>query len=251
MKKYPVVYYYKEDLSLGEDLKYSIRSVVKNFPYSKIILLGDKPSWFRESEKFIYIPSKNIRSSGWTIGWVPFQHMNNLIRSNHPAVDFDEFILFNDDFFVTKKVTEFEDFCRSSKDYNLRAKANRVYHTRTRSSLKLTESKLYFNLHCPMRMKISNLRILIKDWLSSPIKDLDFRTWYGNRFIKDYSALREVDDFKSSYLRLDLLDPELREYYSTSSQDFVKGSESEGAKKLKKMFPVMSPCERTLIKKVL
>ena len=99
--KYPVVYYYKEDASHGEDLRYSIRSVVKNFPYSKIILLGSKPSWFHESKEFIYIPSEFKKESSWTLGWVPFQHMLTLLK----YADFEDFILFNDDFFVTKKIT--------------------------------------------------------------------------------------------------------------------------------------------------
>lgn len=243
--KYPVVYYYKEDDSKGEDLRYSIRSVIKNFPYSKIIIVGDKPSWFKESEEFIYIPSTNEKSSAWTLGWVPFQHMITLVRH----AKFDEFILFNDDFFVTKKIDEFYDMYRLESDYNLRAKVNRIYHKRTMMSLRLTESKKYFNLHAPMRMKVSRLKPFLKWWVRSGIKDLDFRTLYGNTYIEDYPNLLGVEDFKSSYIRPDLLDPTLRDYYSTSSTDFLEPC-SNMAKKLKEMFPNKSDCEKTVIEKV-
>ena len=243
--KYPVVYYYKEDASKGEDLRYSIRSVVKNFPYSKIILLGDKPKWFHESEEFIYIPSEAKRTSSWTIGWVPFQHMLTLLKH----ADFEDFILFNDDFFVTKPIKEFQDLYRLDSDYDMRAKVNRIYHKRTQRSLTYTKSKKYFNLHCPMRFKISHLREYMDWWLKSPVKDLDFRTLYGNMYIDDYPNLKGVEDFKSSYIRKDLLDPMLREYYSTSSMDFLKPF-SNVAKRLVDMFPEPTKCEHPIIEKL-
>lgn len=243
--KYPVVYYYKEDGSKGEDLKYSIRSVIKNFPYSQILILGDKPSWFKETERITHIPSVNNKTSSWTLGWVPFQHMLTLIKN----AKFDDFILFNDDFYVTKKIDEFYDMCRSEADYELRARVNRVYNKRTMQSLKFTKSKKYFNLHAPMRMKVSRLKSLLDWWLKSNVKDLDFRTLYGNLYIEDYSKLVEVADFKSSFIRPDLLDPTLRDYYSTSSSDFREPC-SEVAKKIKEMFPEKSPCEKIFLEKI-
>lgn len=243
--KYPVVYYYKEDASHGEDLKYSIRSVVKNFPYSKIILLGDKPSWFHESKEFIHIPSDFRKETAWTLGWVPFQHMLTLIKH----ADFEDFILFNDDFFVTKKITKFQDMYRLESDYEMRCKANRLYHRRTVRALTYTESKKYFNLHAPMRMKISRMKEFMNWWLKNPEKDLDFRTLYGNRYINDYPDLVGVVDFKSSYIRKDLMDPELREYFSTSSQDFLTPP-SEIGKHIKEMFPKPTKCEKPPIEKI-
>lgn len=245
--KYPVVYYYKEDASKGEDLRYSIRSVVKNFPYSKIILLGDKPKWFHESKKFIYIPSDAKRSSSWTIGWVPFQHMLTLVKQKD--LDFEDFILFNDDFFVTKKINKFQDMYRLASDYETRAKSNRLYHRRTQRSLTYTQSKKYFNLHSPMRLKMSRLKEFMNWWLKEPVKDLDFRTLYGNKYIEDYPDLIGVEDFKSSYIRKDLLDPGLREYYSTSSMDFLSPF-SNVAKKIASMFPEPTECEKPIIKKL-
>ena len=241
MKKYPVIYYFKDDSSNGIDLKYSIRSVVQNFPYEKIYILGDKPKWFLETDNIMHFPSETPHGFDWTIGWIPFQHMNNMLKLD---LDFDEFILFNDDFFVTKPIKEFQDYCRNKKDYDQRAAINRMYHARTRRSLTLTKGDKYFNLHCPMRMKVSSMREMIDFWKKAKVKDLDFRTLYGNMFIEEYPNLKPVDDFKSSYIRKDLLDPSLREYYSTSSQDFIPSSVSEIAKKIKEMFPNYAPCEK-------
>ena len=238
MKKYPAVYYYKEDKNKGIDLKYSIRSVIKNFPYSKIVLVGDKPEWYHEKENFIYIPSENKKSPSWTLGWAAFQHMIKLVK----YADFEEFILFNDDFFVMKPVIEFKDMCRRESDYKLRVKVNRTYNSRVLKTLKYTKSKKYFNLHAPMRMKVSNVRELTDFWLKSKDKDLSFRTIYGNMFIEDYPHLIEVDDYKASHIRKDLLDPEKRTYYSTSSTDFIKPY-SNAAKTIMEIFSEPSECE--------
>ena len=44
-------------------------------PNNNLLLL-----YIKESEEFIHIPSTNKRSSSWTLGWVPFQHMITLTK---------------------------------------------------------------------------------------------------------------------------------------------------------------------------
>ena len=44
-----IVYYFQGQNS--EELKYSIRSVEKNLDHDVIYLVGDKPSWFKETSK--------------------------------------------------------------------------------------------------------------------------------------------------------------------------------------------------------
>ena len=50
--KHDIVYLLRNDIA-GEELRYSIRSVVQNFPYRKIVFVGGKPEGI---EPDIYIP---------------------------------------------------------------------------------------------------------------------------------------------------------------------------------------------------
>ena len=54
MKKYDVVYLLKNDYA-SDELRYSVRSVVKNFPYNRIVFVGGKPD---DIEPDIYIPDE-------------------------------------------------------------------------------------------------------------------------------------------------------------------------------------------------
>lgn len=81
----------------NEELRYSIRSVVKNLPYDRLWLAGYKPSWY--SGDFLSIPNtttkfENIRLALKTVA------ENNEIS--------DDFILMNDDFFITNPIQSIE-----------------------------------------------------------------------------------------------------------------------------------------------
>lgn len=75
----------------NEELRYSLRSVAKNLPESRVWLVGYKPNWY--SGDFISVPDISSK----------FYNIHNLI--NHIAFDdqiSDDFIMMNDDFFITK-----------------------------------------------------------------------------------------------------------------------------------------------------
>lgn len=75
----------------NEELRYSLRSVSKNLPESRVWLVGYKPRWY--SGDFISVPDVSSK----------FNNIHNLI--NHIAFEdqiSDDFIMMNDDFFITK-----------------------------------------------------------------------------------------------------------------------------------------------------
>lgn len=92
-KTYDVVYIVKED-PRNEELRYSIRSVVKNFPVRNIWIFGYCPSWLKEVIH-VKIPQDGNK-------WENSKMLFNKIASCESLPD--EFVLFNDDFFVMDKV---------------------------------------------------------------------------------------------------------------------------------------------------
>ena len=94
-----IVYYFQGENS--EELKYSIRSVEENLSFNRIFLIGDKPKWFKETKRSIYIESKNLNIQACGLGSVPILHLRKLLNSKKMP---DNFLLFNDDFFIMKKI---------------------------------------------------------------------------------------------------------------------------------------------------
>lgn len=185
------VWVYKE--SNTDELKYSMRSAVKNLGIKRIILVGDKPSWFEESEQAIYIPFTPKRNPNWTRAYVPWTYLEEILKHN---VVQGEFLFFNDDFFVLKPITDWVDYARDQEDYNLHVKTgNRVYHMRDFRALRLLrmeDNGVHYNMHIPIKLNTEYLREDIKFWHNSAIKDFAFRTFYGNRHFKDCPRMVDV-----------------------------------------------------------
>lgn len=239
---YPGVWYYRKvDPTDEESLRISVRSAVKNLGVSKVIIIGDKPNWFLEGKNAIWIPNYIPRSESWSIGWVPFQQMQALLSMEW---DFDDFLLFNDDFFVLNKVEEWVDYCRSKASYESRTMRCKPYHLLTLATWKLVDSRVYFNLHIPMRLKISRLKVELILWRNLRNPNVDFRTLYGNLFLFDYPNLQTMDDVKIFQDDFD----ETQTFLSTWSDAFRIHGKVEA--KLKEMFPDPCFCEIQKIQKI-
>lgn len=92
-----IVYFLRE----GEnpELIYSLRSVVKNFPYRKIWFYGGKPQNIDPDE---YVPFNQ-----WKNKWGNVQMMLKDACKNENITP--NFYIFNDDFFIMKKITHFDN----------------------------------------------------------------------------------------------------------------------------------------------
>jgi hypothetical protein len=77
----------------NEELRYSIRSVVKNLPHSRIWLVGGKPSWYTGDH--INVPQKKSKFKNARA------NMNAIVANKEIS---DDFILMNDDFFILKPI---------------------------------------------------------------------------------------------------------------------------------------------------
>lgn len=242
---YPLIYYYRRS-SKNDDLqiKYSIRSACKNLNATKVIILGDKPEWFVETKNSIHIPTDtSLRPRLWTIGWVPFQHFSSAL-DKLDELKIDNFLLMNDDFFIMHPVYQWEDLERSGKSYMEKTFRCRPYHIKTIKTFKIVDTRCYFNLHAPMRMRVPYVRILCKFWSLMNDKDLDFRTFYGNLFIHDYPQRKVIDDYK---IFDDILDPNVT-FISTSTNGFQ--IDKKVYQTILNTFPEQCFCEKPLIPKL-
>ena len=214
--KYNIVYYFQGNNS--EELRYSIRSVEKNLEIDKLILVGDRPAWFKETNKSIYVKSTNLNLQKCGLGSVSILHLKNLYDSGKMP---DNFLLFNDDFYIMKKIEKWKDYYRDEKDYNKKAKLNHAYHKKTLRSLQYTENKKKYNLHLPIMIEKQKFLELYKMWLEFRDKDIDFRTLYGNLFINSNT---KIEDFKISksfvYSEINLEKIKNSLFISTSDSSF-------------------------------
>ncbi|MBQ9160944.1 MAG: hypothetical protein IJ122_06440 [Methanobrevibacter sp.] len=195
-KNLDLVYYFEGQDS--EELRYSIRSACENLNVRKIFLVGDKPKWFKETENSVYVHSKiNIGTNG--LGSIPILHLANLLKSGKCP---DEFLLMNDDFFILKRIKTWVNYYRDEKDYEEKARKNHSFHLRTFRSLTFVNNLdgHKYNLHSPIKIEKKNLIELIKIWSTLPKRDIDFRTFYGNLYIKDAIPIKDnkitTDDFQ-------------------------------------------------------
>ena len=92
-----IVYFLRE--GENEELRYSLRSVVKNFPHRNIWFYGGKPDWL-VTDKYVYV-------NQWKNKWGNVRMMLEQACQNEDISP--DFYIFNDDFFIMDKVTDFQN----------------------------------------------------------------------------------------------------------------------------------------------
>jgi hypothetical protein len=155
----------------NEELRYSIRSVVKHFKDANIWLIGHKPDWYTGN-------FKSVQDVGGK-----FNNINNCIKQICSIDQIDNnFVLMNDDFFFLKPMDEIKIYHSGllmDKINNIILEVGQNSYTRlllkTHKQLnKLGIAKpLDFDIHTPMPMQ--------KDLLFKTIDQAYFpRSAYGN-----------------------------------------------------------------------
>lgn len=204
----------------NEELRYSIRSVLKNAKFvNKIWVVGDKPDWY--SGNFIKVaPVGNS-----------FANVRNNLRKviDHPDIS-EDFILMNDDFFIIENVNSVSHYYgglladRSLRHQELAGPnyyANMLMKTHRGLTQQGIKNPLNYELHVPMLFNKAKLADTIE-------KPFSIRSYYGNKYnlggedindVKIYSHPRfkvssssmnngtpfvSTDDESFSYVRLEL-----------------------------------------------
>lgn len=177
--KYDVVYILKNDYC-SEELRYSLRSVCKNFPYRKIWFYGGKPDGI---EPDVYVELVQEGNTKWEK--VRFT-LDKIFRNNDIT---ESFWLFNDDFFIMQKVKgQFPYMANGTIERHaarIRARHGGVDSAYTRNlrrtSLDLSRNgydQINYALHVPM---LINRKQGLKTLRSFPDNPM-FRSLYGNQW---------------------------------------------------------------------
>lgn len=167
----------------NEELRYSIRSVIKNLPEGNIWVVGGKPNWY--AGNFIDVPQtagkyQNVRRS-----------LQTICNTNQIS---DNFVLMNDDFFILNKLDSvptfhgglLKDKMHSYQDLNPRSGYTMMIEETYSELLQMgIESPLDYELHIPMVM---NKKLLRKSLGSTSL----WRSIYGNKYSIGGETMNDV-----------------------------------------------------------
>lgn len=188
----------------NNELLYSLRSIAKYAPsVDNVWVVGYKPTWVSNKVKYIATHQKN-KSSGWINA-----RFNVLYACLCDEIS-DNFILMNDDFIATRKISDWavstmkventlEAEIQKWKDKNFDSHYTRAF-IKTLNILKgITDDDLFnYELHMPM---IINKKKFLDMLQNSKIKEdyqskdiVLYRTLYGNYY--HYSFNEIIDDVK-------------------------------------------------------
>lgn len=145
------------------ELRISIRSMVKNTPVTRIIIVGHKPSFLTN---VTHIPIPDGPRKAFNI------HQKTLAACNEA----EQFVQAADDHFVLKP-TDFSDYFHGGpiKEKRYHGSYARVTH----NTKEVLPDGLFYNLHIPMKMTAESYREIMGnyDWSS---KDYLVKSLYAN-----------------------------------------------------------------------
>lgn len=168
----------------NEELRYSIRSVIKHIDNPEIVLVGGKPDWY--TGNFIKVPQikgkyKNV--------------LNNLDAVCNSNIVSNSFILMNDDFFILNKLNSILPLNGGLLSDKIELyKVLDPSSSYTKNLIKLYnglkkqyKDPLDYELHVPMPLEKDNVAICL-----SKNNQMIFRSVYGNMFDLGGESIADV-----------------------------------------------------------
>lgn len=171
----------------NEELRYSIRSVVKNLPESRIWVVGYKPGWY--SGDFIPVADKSDK----------FNNIRNALKvvCNTPEISSD-FVFMHDDIYIIEPIEELKPMYSGTLKQKLKSlSTGRRHSTYYRKITDVArhlgeqgfEEPLNYEVHVPMPMNKEKLITIVSD------RYLE-RSMYGNLFVTDAEEIeRDVKNY--------------------------------------------------------
>jgi hypothetical protein len=176
----------------NEELRYSIRSVRKNFLESNVWLVGGKPDWYNGN----FIPVENISSK--------FNNIRNCIKQAALSKEIsDDFILMNDDFFIIKEIDSMPVLHGGLLQDRISRYVEATGGNRYATLLSLTNLNLKrqgikhaldYDIHVPIQLNKSKVLEVVDQKLS-------FRSVYGNKFNIGGTQTKDVKVYGSKLLK--------------------------------------------------
>lgn len=217
-KKYDIVYFVKE-CQVNDELRYSLRSVVKNFPYRKVWFYGGRPRALTPDE---HVWVHQNEPTKW-------RNVTAMIRMacENPEIT-DDWWLFNDDFFVMKSTKGIAapyagDLYKHIVEIeNRHGMASTGYTKELRSTAQELERRglttLNYAVHMPILINKEKALRTLREFPDYPM----FRSLYGNlngiggELVKDNKCARMVADFDEEAV-----------FLSTADNAFIMGKVGE------------------------
>ena len=218
-----IVYILKTNAPPNE-LRYSLRSVVKNFPYSRVWFYCGCPAGI---EPDIFVAHDQIGDNKWE------KVRSSLLKIMDNDDISEDFWLFNDDFFVMKPVTEQPPpyICGSLMKRVTGIEANggasgysRQLFKANKQLLKAGYDTLDYALHIPMLINRKKAKEALELFPDIPM----FRSVYGNVAKIGGVVRKDVKVFTN-----DIFDED-SDYLSTNERSF---SEGKVGKYIRECFP--------------
>ncbi len=229
-KKIDIVYILKDEFNC-EELRYSLRSVEKNFPHRFVWFVGGQPKGFHPDRA---IQHKQVGSTKW-----------DMIKSSMwKAVEneevSDDFFLFNDDFFVMKKFkgkfVNYVDMTLAERIDELRRNVHPWLNPYGRTLFKAEQELL--SLGCPtMNYDVHLPMVFNKELFKASINKCSspqMRSVYGNLNVVPFVIHQDVKVYDMETV------PDDPDFLSTDEDVFEKGR--VGAY-IRKQFPTPSRWE--------
>jgi len=208
-----IVYFVKE-YPTNEELRHSLRSVDKNFPHRHVWFLGGKPTGL-EPDRWLHVTQN--KPTKW-------ENTSLLLKTacKNSSIS-DDFVLFNDDFFIMKPVDSlpyYSDGTIQERVNSLHTKYNKdsSYSSRLQKTIELLKEAGFptvsYAVHYPI---IINKEEMLETFERFPT-GLMWRSIYGNHHQKPYVHVKDckISDINRSP------DPSLS-YLSTLDLSFRLG----------------------------
>lgn len=216
MPKFDIVYILRDDITT-EELKYSLRSVEKNFPHRLVWFVGGQPKGLKPD---VRLPHTQTGETKWA------KIKSSMWKVTGDDDLSDDFFLFNDDFFIMKPVKgKFVNFVDGTimrrveelhhDCYGLNAYARTLY--KANEELKtLGCPTMNYDVHLPMLLNKKLVRESINK-CSSP----QMRSVYGNVNNVPYKVMSDVKVYDKESV------PTESVYLSTNDDTFKNGKVGE------------------------
>ena len=227
------IVYVVKDAAFNDELRYSLRSVDKNFPHHNVFFYGGKPMYLKPDQQVVL---HQVGKTKW-----------DRVRAMLKDIAFDDritedFVLFNDDFFVMQPVKSLPVYEYGTLESLCERIESRNKGRLTPYTLKLRETTdilkkdglttFNFELHVPFAFNRGKLLEVIERY--PDIKGS--RSLYGNTYLTETEYLVDRKIFK-----VNDLPPENAIFISTEDRAFNEG---KVGKMIRAKFPDKSRWER-------
>ena len=187
-----VVYICRAGLNNSIELRYSLRSIEKNFPHEKVFIIGEKPNWVTN-----VIHVKVIDRSKDVFYNTEHKVYKATLQENLS----EEFFVFHDDFIIKKPIKDFKRLHKRPLKETLKTRAKGTYWIALKKIEKIFPDGLDYELHYPYFFNKSNLKKLFIKYPLTTSHNIN--SLYCNEFkvdsIKSQDCkVRNIENLKES-----------------------------------------------------